>query len=112
MDILRRLIAQPNSQHEPFVMRFLCSLSSNHIAFEIDNLFFRGNLEDKLLFQQSPSMDMGIVRLEHNNLVFIPIGGTTVRFTITKAVILTNESSEELSPSILSQLRPSPTLKY
>ena len=117
MDILRRLIAQPNSQHEPLVMSFLCSLSTNNIAFEVDNLYFRGNLEDKLLFQQSPSYDMGVVRLQNDMLTFIPIGGTAVPFTIKQAVVLNNntssssESSIELSPSIVNS-QCNPNLKY
>ena len=116
MDVLHRLIAQPNSQHEPLVMSFLCSLSTNNIAFEVDNLYFRGNLEDKLLFQQSPSYDMGIVKLQNDMLTFIPIGGTAVAFTITQAVVLTNsssssESSIELSPSIINS-QCNPNLKY
>ncbi len=116
MDILHRLIQHPNSQHEPLVMSFLCSLSTNKITFEIDNLYFRGNLENKLLFQQSPSMDMGIVKLEHDTLTFIPIGGAPVHFTITQAVVLNNNSSSsssELSPSIInSQYRQTSNLKY
>ena len=116
MDILHRLIQTPNSQHEPLIMTFLCTLSTNSISFEVDNLYFRGNLDNKLLFQQSPSMDMGVVRLQNDTLVFIPIGGTAVAFTITQAVVLTNsssssESSIELSPSIInSQCKPN--LKY
>jgi hypothetical protein len=116
MDVLHRLIQNPNSQQEQIVMNFLCSLSTNNIAFEIDNLYFRGNLDDKLLFQQSPSMDMGVVKLEHATLTFIPIGGAPVHFTITHAVVLTNNSSSsssELSPSIInSQYRQTSNLKY
>ena len=93
MDVLHRLIQNPNSQHEPLIMTFLCSLLTNNIAFEVDNLYFRGNLEDKLLFQQSPSYDMGVVRLQNDTLVFIPIGGTAVAFTITQAVVLNNNTS-------------------
>ena len=113
MDILRRLIAQPNSQHEPLVMSFLCSLSTNNIAFEVDNLYFRGNLEDKLLFQQSPSYDMGVVRLQNDMLTFIPIGGTAVPFTIKQAVVLTNNSSSSESSIELSlNSQCNPNLKY
>ena len=116
MDVLHRLIQNPNSQHEPLVMSFLCSLSTNNITFEIDNLYFRGNLDDKLLFQQSPSMDMAVVRLQNDTLTFIPIGGAPVHFTITHAVVLTNNSSSsssELSPSIInSQYRQTSNLKY
>ena len=117
MDILHRLIQHPNSQHEPLVMSLLCSLSTNKITFEIDNLYFRGNLDDKLLFQQSPSMDMGVVKLEHDTLTFVPIGGASVHFTITQAVVLNNNDSSspssELSPSIInSQYRQTSNLKY
>ena len=116
MDILHRLIQTPNSQHEPLIMTFLCTLSTNSISFEVDNLYFRGNLDNKLLFQQSPSMDMGVVRLQNDTLVFIPIGGTAVAFTITQAVVLNNntsssESSIELSPSIINS-QCNPNLKY
>ncbi len=116
MDVLHRLIQNPNSQQEQIIMSFLCSLSTNNIAFEVDNLYFRGNLDDKLLFQQSPSMDMGVVRLQNDTLVFIPIGGTAVAFTITQAVVLNNntsssESSIELSPSIINS-QCNPNLKY
>ena len=116
MDVLHRLIQTPNSQQEQIVMRFLCSLSTNTIAFEVDNLYFRGNLDDKLLFQQSPSMDMAIVRLQNDTLTFIPIGGAPVPFTITQAVVLNNntsssESSIELSPSIINS-QCNPNLKY
>ena len=115
MDVLHRLIQNPNSQHEPLIMSFLCSLSTNSISFEVDNLYFRGNLDNKLLFQQS-SMDMGVVRLQNDTLVFIPIGGTAVAFTITQAVVLNNntsssESSIELSPSIINS-QCNPNLKY
>ena len=68
MDVLHRLIQNPNSQQEQIIMSFLCSLSTNNIAFEVDNLYFRGNLDDKLLFQQSPSMDMAVVRLQNDTL--------------------------------------------
>ena len=116
MDVLHRLIQHPNSQHQPLVMSFLCSLSTNNIAFEVDNLHFRGNLDDKLLFQQCPSMDMAVVRLQNDTLTFIPIGGAPVPFTITHAVVLTNNSSSsssELSPSIInSQYRQTSNLKY
>ena len=114
MDILRRLIAQPNSQHEPLVMSFLCSLSTNNIAFEVDNLYFRGNLEDKLLFQQSPSYDMGVVRLQNDMLTFIPIGGTAVPFTIKQAVVLNNNTSSSSESSIELSLNSqcNPNLKY
>ncbi len=113
MDVLHRLIAQPNSQHEPLVMSFLCSLSTNNIAFEVDNLYFRGNLEDKLLFQQSPSYDMGIVKLQNDMLTFIPIGGTAVAFTITQAVVLNNNSSSSESSIELSlNSQCNPNLKY
>jgi hypothetical protein len=116
MDILHRLIQTPNSQQEQIVMSFLCSLSTNTIAFEVDNLYFRGNLDDKLLFQQSPSMDMAVVRLQNDILTFIPIGGAPVPFTITQAVVLNNntsssESSIELSPSIINS-QCNPNLKY
>ena len=116
MDILHRLIQTPNSQHEPLIMTFLCTLSTNSISFEVDNLYFRGNLDNKLLFQQSPSMDLGVVRLQNDMLTFIPIGGAPIPFIITQAVVLNNntsssESSIELSPSIInSQCKPN--LKY
>ena len=116
MDILHRLIQQPNSQHEPLVMNLMCSLASNNVIFAANNLYFRGNLDNKLLFQQSPNMDMGVVRIQNDKLVFIPIGGKPVTFIITQAVVLTNnssssESSIELSPSIInSQCKPN--LKY
>ena len=116
MDVLHRLIQNPNSQQEQIIMSFLCSLSTNNIAFEVDNLYFRGNLDNKLLFQQSPSMDMGVVRLQNDILTFIPIGGAPIPFIITQAVVLTNsssssESSIELSPSIINS-QCNPNLKY
>ena len=117
MDILHRLIQTPNSQHEPLIMTFLCTLSTNSISFEVDNLYFRGNLDNKLLFQQSPSMDMGVVRLQNDMLTFIPIGGTAVPCTMKQGVLLNNntssssESSIELSPSIINS-QCNPNLKY
>ena len=113
MDVLQRLIQNPNSQHEPLIMTFLCTLSTNSISFEVDNLYFRGNLDNKLLFQQSPNMDMAVVRLQNDTLTFIPVGGTAVAFTITQAVVLNNNSSSSESSIELSlNSQCNPNLKY
>ena len=112
MDILHRLIQQPNSQHEPLIIDISCKLSTNQIRLDVQQLFFRGNLEDKLLFQQGTTMDLGVVRLVNDTLVFIPIGGKPVHFVVLAAEIASDHASSVESSPILSQVEKPTNLKY
>ena len=60
------------------------------------HLYYRGNLEGKLLFQQNDG-DMAVVRLEQDQLVFIPVGGPSVRFILIHATVTTEDSSTTTS---------------
>ena len=82
MDVLRTLMEQQHaSLHPRIIMTMEGSLPSSRIVFTMKHLYYRGNLEGKLLFQQNDG-DMAVVRLEQDQLVFIPVGGESCLFPV------------------------------
>ena len=110
MDVLRTLIEQQDaSLHPRIIMTMEGSLPSSRIVFTMQHLYYRGNLEGKLLFQQNDG-DMAVVRLEQDQLVFIPVGGPSVRFILIHATVTTEDSSSSSQESE-SMIQVAPRLR-
>ena len=73
MDVLRTRQNSNMHLHPRIAMTMEGLLLSSRIVFTMKHLYYRGNLEGKLLFQQNDG-DMAVVRLEQDQLVFIPVG--------------------------------------
>ena len=84
MDLLRTLIEQQDaSLHPRIIMTMEGSLPSvvSYLRWQTSGWLWQ--LEGKLLFQQNDG-DMAVVRLEQDQLVFIPVGGPSViRFILS-----------------------------
>ena len=110
MDVLRTLMEQQDaSLHPRIIMTMEGSLPSSSIVFTMQHLYYRGNLEGKLLFQQNDG-DMAVVRLEQDQLVFIPVGGPSIPFILIHATVTTEDSSSSSQESE-SMIQVAPRLR-